>query len=319
MKLRFAAIILAAALASSPALAQPGAAGLAALRTETPATLKLETYRLWAGSAPGARGDSPADIPTLTLFRPQPGHESGTAIVIAPGGGYMALAQILEGIEPAAWFTSHGVTAFVLTYRVGAAARLPTVLADGARAIRFARAHAADFRIDPNRIGMMGFSAGGHLAASTALGMAEAPDSPGDAIDRVSAWPDFLVLAYPWLEATKLGPDGHSQYCDFAQQLKIACNPKNYTRFLPLDHVTDNAPPTFIYHTTDDGLVPVDGSIRFYEALHAHKISVELHAFASGPHGTGLGSADPALTAWPALLENWLRARGLIGGAARPR
>ena len=101
--------------------------------------------------------------------------------------------------------------------------------------------------------------------------------------------------------------------------LKIACEPKDYTRFLPLDYVTNMAPPTFIYHTTDDGLVSVDGSVRFSEALHARKVGVELHAFASGPHGTGLGGANPALTSWTGLLENWLRARGLVGEGAKPR
>ncbi len=306
------ATLLGVVLACPNAAAQVSPA-LPDLRIATPASLTQESYRLWQGAAPGARGDAEADIPTLTAFRPQPDRANGTAVVIAPGGGYIALASTLEGIEPASWFTARGVTAFVLRYRVADAARLPVVLADGARAVRFVRAHAKALKLDPHRIGMMGFSAGGHLAASTALGMRPTPATTSDPVDKENSQPDFLVLAYPWLEATKIKADGDSDYCAFARTLKIPCAPREYEKFNPVDFVTPNAPPTFIYHTSDDTVVPVEGSIALYLALRKAKVDVELHAYRKGPHGTGLGGSDPALNNWPELLDNWLRAHGWIG------
>jgi len=272
-----------------------------------------DTYRLWAGRAPGAKSDSPKETPTLTWFAPPPGRTNGTAVIVAPGGGYTHLAGVLEGTEPASWFTTRGITAFVLQYRFGAQARLPTPLLDGARAVRFVRAQAAQFHVDPNRIGMMGFSAGGHLAAMTAVEAFPSQPDPADPIDRVSSRPDFLILGYPWLEGTQLLPDGHSQYCDFAiRDTHTPCAPKDYVRFAPLEYVTAKAPPTFIYHTSDDGLVPAEGSLRFYEALRKENIPAEMHVFEHGPHGTGLGGSDPQLSNWPQLLQEWMRHRGLL-------
>lgn len=285
----------------------------------SPPALVPQSYRLWVGQAPGAQGESESDIPRLTVYRPFDNRANGTAVVIAPGGAYIGLASTLEGSEPAEWFTSHGVTAFVLTYRVGAAARLPTVLHDGARAVRFVRYHAEQFGIAPDRIGMMGFSAGGHLAASTAVGLLGSEATSGDPIDRTSNRPDFLILGYPWLKGTEVTPSGTSQYCDFADNLNIACSPRDYERYKPADFVTAETPPTFIYHTTDDELVPVSGSVEFYTALNRNGVDAEFHAFEKGPHGTGLGGSDPALSQWPEALANWLRGRGLIGpDAARP-
>lgn len=293
------------------------AASATSLRPDaaTPPSLAAGTYRLWPGRAPNAVGDGPDETPTLTVYRPLRPRPNAPAVVIAPGGGYLGLATQLEGLEPAAWFTSRGVTAFVLTYRVGARARLPTPLLDGARAIRFVRAHAAAFQIAPDRIGMMGFSAGGHLAASTAVDATPGqPDAP-DPVERVSSRPDFLILAYPWLEATKLSPAGDSAYCTFAKMARQpACDPRAYTGFAPIDHVSDQTPPTFIYHTTDDEIVPVTGSVRFYEALVAHHVPAELHLFESGRHGSGLGGESRALSRWPELLDQWLRDHGLVGG-----
>jgi acetyl esterase/lipase len=323
--LRSCALVLIIGLvAGRPALtAQPApAAPQAALRPDAPLPDRFaaDTYRLWPGRAPNAGSDGAAETPTLTVFRPQFARVNAPAVVIAPGGGYVGLAWQLEGVEPAAWFTSRGVTAFVLTYRVGAAARLPAPLLDGARAIRFVRAHAAELHIDANRVGMMGFSAGGHLAATTAVDATPGQPGAADPIERVSSRPDFLILGYPWLEATQLGPNGRSPYCDFAGARGApACNPRDYARFAPLAQVSEKAPPTFIYHTTDDELVPVAGSVRFYQALVARHVPAELHAFESGRHGSGLGGATPALSRWPELLDGWLRARGLLdAGPSRP-
>jgi acetyl esterase/lipase len=272
-----------------------------------------DTYRLWAGRAPGTKSDSPQETPTITWFAPPPGRANGTAVIIAPGGGYTHLAGILEGTQPASWFTTRGVTAFVLQYRFGAEARLPTPLFDGARAVRFVRAHAPELHIDPDRIGMMGFSAGGHLAAMTGVEAFPGQLDRADPVDQVSGRPDFLILGYPWLEGTQLLPDGHSQYCDFAiRDTHTPCEPKDYVRFAPRLYVTSKAPPTFIYHTSDDGLVPAEGSLRFYEELRKQNIPVEMHVFEHGPHGTGLGGSDPQLSTWPRLLQEWMRHRGLL-------
>ncbi|KQZ26400.1 alpha/beta hydrolase [Caulobacter sp. Root1472] len=278
----------------------------------TPAALGTDTYRLWPGAAPGAVENTLESTPTLTLYRPQFPRPDGASVVIAPGGAYIGLAARLEGVEPAAWFTARGITAFVLTYRVGPKARLPIPLADGARAIRFVRSHAHDFDLDPNRIGMMGFSAGGHLAATTAVDATPGQAQAQDPVERAGSRPDFLVLVYPWLEGTKPRPDGTSSYCDFAKLVGPACEPSAYARFAPLAHVSAQAPPTFIFHTTNDELVPVGGSARFYQALVDHGVPAEFHAFAEGRHGAGLGGASAVLQTWPALLDLWLRAKGLI-------
>lgn len=273
------------------------------------AALGLETFRLWQGWAPQASSDNPDEVPTLTLFRPQPGTANGTAVIVAPGGGYMRLATILEGRQVADWFTSRGITVFMLTYRVGAKARLPIPFLDGTRAVRYVRASAARFQINPNRIGMIGFSAGGHLTATTA-GKADAGDvTSSDPVERVSSKPDFAILGYPWLEGMAISPNGKSQYCTFQAP---PCDSKQYAQYRPVDYVTANFPPTFIYHTTADSLVRANGIVTFYEALIAKNVPAEMHIFANGQHGTGFGGADSALAHWPELLEEWLRGQGLL-------
>ncbi|MEY4760947.1 MAG: hypothetical protein RLZZ200_803, partial [Pseudomonadota bacterium] len=137
-----------------------------------------------------------------------------------------------------------------------------------------------------------------------------------DPVNRVSSRPDFLVLGYPWLEGTVIDDQGGSQYCLFARS---NCRPQDYDRYVPLRRVTADMPPTFIFHTVGDGLVPVQGSMRFAMALAEKHVPVEFHAFAEGEHGVGLGGSDQALTAWPDLLEKWLRGRGLLGSATGSR
>jgi acetyl esterase/lipase len=276
--------------------------------------LGLETYRLWPGRAEDASGDGPAETPTITVFYPQPGLANGTAVIVAPGGGYVGLAANLEGRQVADWFASRGITAFVLHYRVGPTAHLPIPLSDGRRAVQWVRAQAKRFRIDPTRVGMIGFSAGGHLSAMTAVQAVDGKADATDPVDRQSSRPDFLVLGYPWLEGTAVNAGGQSQYCMFA---RTDCNPGDYERFMPVRFVTDRMPPTFIYHTTTDSLVPVEGSLRFYQALRANRVPVELHVFGTGEHGTGFGGADPALARWPELLENWLRSLKLLERRAK--
>jgi acetyl esterase/lipase len=286
--------------------------------------LELETYTLWHGRAPQSRGTSLDEVPALTVFRPQKGYANGSAVIVAPGGAYIALAASLEGRQIADWFAARGVTAFLLRYRFGAKARLPVPLLDGRRAVRFVRAHADKFGLAPHRIGMIGFSAGGHLSAMTAATADGGDPTATDPVERASSRPDFVILGYPWLEATQIDAKGNSQYCQFSAEYEASikvprtpCNPKDYTGFAPTQLVSAAMPPTFIYHTTTDALVSPMGSVRFYEALIAKKVPAELHIFATGQHGTGLGGTDPALMRWPDLLDHWLRALGIFSTGSR--
>jgi len=303
------------------ALAFVGTAAMAGDEPRRPATpahpvaliadpfMETETVRLWPGRAAGATDDSIEQTPTMTILRPQKGQANGAAVIVAPGGGYVELAGNIEGRQVADWFASRGITTFVLKYRIGRTARLPIPLLDGARAIRFARANAARYGLDPARIGMIGFSAGGHLAATTAATASPGQPSSPDPVERVSSRPDFLVLGYPWLEGTAVDAKGHSQYCTFAGG---ACDPKTYARYMPTRSVTAAMPPVFLYHTSSDPVVDAGGITRFYDALQSRHVPVELHIFAVGRHGTGLGGSDTALARWPELMEPWLRALGLF-------
>ena len=273
------------------------------------AFLGITTSRLWPGPAPDARGDTCFDIPTMTEFAP-PGGGNGTAVLIFPGGAYIGLAAALEGGEVADWFAARGVRAFVVSYRLASHGYLlPVPLLDARRAIQLVRANAAEEHVDPNRIGVVGFSAGGHLAALAATQFLAANPAATDPVDRVSSRPDFMVLGYPWIGAITTDTS-HLSYCklfhvmDQCDQLRAEYSPDRF--------VTANTPPTFIYATTSDQTVPIQQELGFYEALLKAGVSVEMHIFAHGPHGTGLGSGDPALDQWPALLETWLRGQGLL-------
>ncbi len=178
--------------------------------------------------------------------------------------------------------------------------------------MRFVRYHAKSFGIDPNNIGMMGFSAGGHLTASTALGLASELALSDDAIDQQTSRPDFAILGYPWLEATLITESGISEYCRFANFENIPCRSEDYAQYTPLSYVNKSAPPMFIFHTSDDELVPVAGAIDFYKALTQVGVPAEFHGFAHGAHGSGLGGQDANLVSWGELLDGWLRKQGII-------
>ncbi|MGD0346119.1 MAG: alpha/beta hydrolase [Terracidiphilus sp.] len=278
------------------------------------AFLGIQTIRLWPGTAPGAKGATCDDIPALTLLEPRQGTGNGSAVIIFPGGAYRELAGDLEGREVADWFTARGFRAFILSYRLTSHGYvLPVPLLDARRAIQTVRARAADYHIKPNRIVVIGFSAGGHLAALAGTQFLPGKPDADDAIERVSSRPDFLVLGYPWLGA--VGADfSHLNYCkmfnlmDQCEALRAAYSPELF--------VTRDTPPTFIYHTFNDTTVPVDQSLRFFEALVKAGVPSEYHVFANGAHGSGLGKGDAALDQWPGLLENWLRAQGLLNAAS---
>jgi acetyl esterase/lipase len=277
---------------------------------ENNAFLGIQTIRLWPGDAPQAKGKACEDTPTLTIFEPQPGYDNGSAVVVLPGGAYAGLAANLEGRQVADWFTARGFRAFVLSYRLSSHGYLlPVPLLDARRAVQTVRARARDYFIAPNRIVVIGFSAGGHLAALSATQFIPGAPDADDPIERVSSRPDYLVLGYPWIGAIS-SDTSHLSYCkifdvmDRCEALRAAYSPDLF--------VTKDTPPTFLFHTFNDETVPVEQGLRFYEALIKAGVPSEAHIFSSGPHGTGLGKADAALDQWPNLLEIWLRAQGLL-------
>jgi acetyl esterase/lipase len=265
-----------------------------------------ETILLWPNGAPGALGSDDADRPTLTVYRAR--QANATGIVVAPGGGYTNLAMNHEGRQVANLLNAMGVTAFVLKYRLGPRYRHPVELGDAQRAIRLVRARAQEFGIATDRIGMLGFSAGGHLTATAGTlfdaGKSDAPDL----VDRVSSRPDFLVLGYPVISFDPAISHGGS----VRNLLGDNPDPKLIERLSADLQVTAATPPTFLFHTNaDTGVVP-ENSVRFYLALRRAKVPAEMHIFENGPHGVGLALGDPALSAWPQLLAAWLRGRGLL-------
>ncbi len=304
---QFIAVVTIGLLACSVAQAQKQPC---AVPDENNSFLGIQTIRLWPGDAPQAHGKACEDTPTLTIFEPQRGHANGSAVVIFPGGGYVGLAGNLEGRQVADWFTARGFRAFILSYRLSSNGYLlPVPLLDARRAIQTVRARARDYHINPGRIVVIGFSAGGHLAALAATQFVPGNPDAEDSIEQVSSRPDFLVLGYPWIGAIS-SDTLHLSYCklfnvmDRCEALRAAYSPDLF--------VTKQTPPTFWYHTFNDQTVPVEQGLRFYEALVKAGVPSEAHIFANGPHGTGLGKGDPALDQWPALLETWLRAQGLL-------
>ena len=271
-------------------------------------TAEPQTILLWQNGAPGALGQGDDDKPTITVYRPWGHNLSGTAVIVVPGGSYGFLASNHEGRQVANWFNAMGVTAFVLKYRLGPRYHHPIELGDAQRAIRLVRSRAGEFEISPDRIGMMGFSAGGHLASTTATHFDSGNPAAADPIDRASSRPDFAILGYPVI--TLEAPYAHQG--SVKNLLGDHPDPKLVEELSNELHVTAQTPPTFLFATSDDDVVPVENSVNFYVALHKAGVPAELHVFEKGPHGVGLALGDPALSEWPALLANWLRQRGLL-------
>ncbi len=262
---------------------------------------------LWPAGAPGALGTADEDKPTLTPYRPSPARAVRTAVIVCPGGGYQNLAMGHEGQDVARWLNSIGVTAFVLKYRLGPKYHHPAELMDAQRAIRTVRAKAAEYRVEPDRIGIMGFSAGGHLASTAGTHFDSGNSAAADAIDRVSSRPDFLILGYPVISFTS-----HMHRGSMRMLLGDQPDPKLVENLSNELQVTAQTPPTFLFHTTTDQAVPVENSIMFYMALRKAGVPAEMHIYEQGPHGVGLAPTDEALSSWPARLADWLRVRGLL-------
>ena len=267
------------------------------------------TVLLWPNGAPGALGSDDSDKPSLTIFLPAEYQAvMHTGVVVCPGGGYGGLASNHEGRQVANWLNSLGIAAFVLKYRLGPRYHHPVELGDAQRAIRLVRTHAADYGVVPDRIGIMGFSAGGHLASTAGTHFDAGNPGDADPIQRAASRPDFLVLGYPVISFTT--PYTHQG--SLKNLLGDHPDPKLVENLSNELQVTAQTPPTFLFQTNADRSVPAENSVLFYLALRKAGVPAEMHIFERGPHGVGLALGDPALAMWPALLANWFRERGLL-------
>jgi acetyl esterase/lipase len=264
-----------------------------------------ETILLWPDGAPGAQGTADEDKPSLALYPAAGPNRTSTAVIVCPGGGYAHLAMDHEGTQIAAWLNNLGISAYVLKYRLGPKYHHPIELWDAQRAIRYVRSRAADFGLRPDRIGIWGFSAGGHLA-STAATHFSAADNQADPIDRQSDRPDFAILSYPVI--SMLDPYAHLG----SRRNLLGDKPAPALAQLLSNElqVTNKTPPTFLFHTTEDQVVPVENSILYYLALRKAGVSVEMHIYQKGQHGVGLAASDPILRTWPDHLAAWLQLQG---------
>lgn len=280
--------------------------GATSLDAATPTKASKEnlpaTIHLWQGKAPGALGQRPEDVPELTPFIVPADKANGTAVIVLPGGGYQHLAMTYEGYDAARWLNTLGVSAFVLKYRLASAGyHHPIFLGDASRAVRLVRSKAAKWHIDPKRIGMLGFSAGGHLSTTLATHFDKGNAQAKDPVDRVSSRPDFLVLCYPSVTL--------KQFAYMPARPALFGNKPTEAQLNSLSnelHVTAETPPTFLFHTAADKGVLVENSVLFFSALRKAGVPAELHIFQEGVHGAGLGKGDPALTKWPLLCEQWM-------------
>jgi len=263
---------------------------------------------LWPNGAPGALGDEDRDKPTLTIFLPLKSQATGVGLVLCPGGSYVALAANHEGRQVANWLNSLGIAAFVLKYRLGPRYHHPVELGDAQRAIRMVRAHAVEYGVTADHVGIMGFSAGGHLASTAGTHFDSGDPNDPDPIQRASSRPDFLVLGYPVISMKP--PYVHAG--SLKNLLGDSPDPNLVEKLSNELQVTPQTPPAFLFHTTEDKAVPVENSVLFYLALRKAGVPAELHVFEKGPHGFGLNYKDPVLAMWPPLLANWFRERGLL-------
>jgi acetyl esterase/lipase len=269
-----------------------------------------EPFPLWPQGAPGAVGGEPADVPTLTPYLAPKGRATGAAVVVCPGGGYQHLAEH-EGRPVAEWLNSVGVTAFVLKYRLGPRYRHPSMLQDAARAVRTVRARAAEWGLDPVRVGILGFSAGGHLASTAGTHFDAGRPGAADPVERVSSRPSVMILIYPVITMREKTHAGSRR-----NLLGESPTPELVALLSNEEQVTKETPPAFLVHTMTDAAVPVENTLNFVSALRRAGVPFELHLYERGPHGFGLGTArpnrpaDPILSTWPAHAADWLRLHG---------
>ncbi|WP_229256999.1 alpha/beta hydrolase [Duganella lactea] len=289
-----------------------GAAGLASAADKV--------IPLWPEGVPGKRDIGPEQVgngytsnvseATLTMVSPAVDHPNGTAVIICPGGGYVRMSTAREGDQYANWLGTLGVTAFVLKYRMQEYGH-PAPLQDVLRAVRTLRSRAAEFGIRADRIGVMGSSAGGHLAASAGTLFDSPLGRTGAPLDSVSARPDFMMLMYPVI--TMQDPVAHAG----SRKALLGANPsaQDLTLMSLEKQVTPATPPTLLIHTQEDNTVPVENSILFYQALTKAKVPTEMYLFEHGGHGMGMRQGLGTSSLWPRRAEEWLRERGLLSAA----
>jgi acetyl esterase/lipase len=266
---------------------------------------------LWPQGAPGVLGDaSPGDQPRITPF-PAPkvaGYETHTAVLILPGGSYAHLATDHEGVQVAKWLNNLGISAFMLEYRLGPKYHHPVEINDAKRGFRWVRSHAAEYGYDPDRVGVWGFSAGGHLASTLGTHFDAGDASAADPIDRLSSRPDFMILTYP-----VIGPIGPASEGSFDNLLGKNVDPALTEALTNDHHVTAQTPMTFLVAADDDKAVFPENSVNFYLALRKAGVPAEMHIYLHGGHGFGLAPFDPVLSSWTARLADWLRVNGWLG------
>jgi acetyl esterase/lipase len=263
---------------------------------------------LWPGGAPGAVGDGNGDKPAVGIFLPPAEKAVGAAVVVCPGGGYQNLALDHEGRQIAEYLNRLGVAAFVLRYRIAPAYHHPAPLMDAQRAIRYVRSRAGELGIRPDRIGIWGFSAGGHLASTAGTHFDGGNPSAADPIDRENCRPDFLILSYPVIQFGSAYTHKGSQNNLIGKEpdpalVDLLSNEKQ---------VTAQTPPTFLFHTNADTGVPAENSVSFYLALRKAGVPAEMHIYEPGRHGVGLAPQDPVLSTWGSRLSDWLKGRGIL-------
>jgi acetyl esterase/lipase len=266
-----------------------------------------EFVLLWPAGAPGALGTEAVDKPKITLYRAPADRATGGAVVVCPGGGYQVVAADHEGKRVAEWLNSLGVSAFVLQYRLGPRYRHPAPLQDAQRAIRLVRSRAQEWGVDPKRVGILGFSAGGHLASTAATHFDDGRPEAADPVERQGSRPDFAVLCYAVISL-------HDPVAHAGSRRNLLGDPADPALVELLSNerqVTARTPPTFLWHTADDGAVPVANSLLFFEALTKAGVAGELHVFPHGRHGVGLAAGDPSLSQWPKLCAAWMEGLGV--------
>jgi len=261
------------------------------------------TIPLWFGAAPLSKGSTDADSPFIDVYLPAT-NPAQTGVLVIPGGAYGYLAAP-EGKPVAVWLQEHGVAAFVLHYRV-APYHHPAEMLDGLRAIRLVRSKAAEFHLSADRIGVWGFSAGGHLASYLMTQWQQQVTPPLDDIDQVDACPSFGILAYPVIS---MRPEitHHGSHDNLLGPL---ATPEQEIQLSNELHVVKNSPPAFVFATTDDGVVAVQNSMAFYSAYIQKHLSIEMHLFEHGSHGVVLAQNLPGPSAWPSLLATWMVRHG---------
>jgi acetyl esterase/lipase len=259
---------------------------------------------LWPHGAPDAKGTTDKDKPTLTILPAPPDKATGAGVVICPGGGYGAVMMTYEGVEVGRWFNTLGVSAFVLNYRhAGRGYHHPAPLEDAQRAMRTVRARAAQWKLDAQKIGICGFSAGGHLASTAGTHFDKGKSDAAEPIDRAICRPDFLVLVYPVITLTTPSTHGGS----LRNLLGDQPDPKLVESLSNEKQVTPETPPAFLVASSADTVVPAANSVLFYLALRKAKVPAELHVYEKGNHGFGLAQNDPVVGTWTALCADWLR------------